>query len=100
MRRISSSIGFDSILQVSHNTTRATSILPRLREGSLFRAEAGGGPCLGEWQTFLWYQGRSRVVPEECRGAAGAARAILSIANAYATQPLATPMRPSSQGKA
>jgi hypothetical protein len=48
---------------------------------------AGGGLCLGEWQTVLWYQGRSRVVPEWCRGGRGVQEAVLSIANAYETQP-------------
>jgi hypothetical protein len=27
-------------------------------------AGAGGGLCLGVWQSVLWYQGRSRVVSE------------------------------------
>ena len=45
----------------------------------------------------LWYQGMSRVVPEQCRSGKGMQRAILSIANAYVSQPQATPFRPSSQ---
>ena len=36
----------------------------------------------------------SRVVPEWCRGGQGVQSAFLSIANAYATQPPATALRP------
>jgi hypothetical protein len=59
---------------------------------------AGDGPFLGIWGTVLWYQGRSRVVPEWSRGGMGLEGAILSIANAYATQWQATPMRPLKPG--
>jgi hypothetical protein len=53
-------------------------------------AGAGGGLCLGGWQTSLWYQGRSRVVPEWCRGGKGVQGALLSIAKTYASRPQAT----------
>ena len=52
------------------------------------------GLCLGGWRTVLWYQGRSRVVPDWYQGGKGARTAILSIANTYASRPQATPMRP------
>jgi hypothetical protein len=54
----------------------------------------GGGLWLGERRTVLWYQGRSRVVPEWCRGGKGVRGAVLSIANAYVSQPQAPIRRP------
>ena len=49
----------------------------------------GGGLCLGEWQTVLWYQGRSRVVPDWYQCAPGSQPAILTIANTYAARSFA-----------
>jgi hypothetical protein len=48
---------------------------------------AGGGLGLGEWRTVLWYQSRSRVVPDWYQAAKGEQTTFLSIANAYAAQP-------------
>jgi hypothetical protein len=41
------------------------------------------------WRAVLWYQGRSRVVPEWYQGRKGVQNAILSIANAYAARAFA-----------
>jgi hypothetical protein len=57
---------------------------------------AGGALCLGRWQTVLWYQGRSRVVPEWYQVGKGARDAFLSSANAYVSHPRAISMRPTS----
>ena len=55
---------------------------------------AGGGLCLGEWRTVLWYQGRSRVVPEWYQGGKGVQSALLTIANTYTSQRQTTPLQP------
>jgi hypothetical protein len=48
---------------------------------------AVGGLYWGMCRTVLWYQGRSRVVPDCYQCAPGAQPALLSIANAYTSQP-------------
>jgi hypothetical protein len=70
---------------------------PRLNLASISCVDTAGGANQGSgasgglyfwvWRTLLWYHGRSMVVPYCYQCSPGAQPAILTIANAYATQP-------------